>query len=140
MGSVISKKYGARIEYRLTLTELLRTVLGDHFGGRIEAVAEALRVAKAAMEDSHKYIWERLQRKANLGMLSVGDSVVVAVHDRVTMTSRWDPHWEVTRVSRSGSVRTQIRIRAVNREKGPLVEPTLPGMKVNPSPRRIIRK
>jgi hypothetical protein len=82
---------------------------------------------------------ERLQRKANIGMLSVGDSMVLAAHDRVAMTSRWDPHWEVTRVSDPVVyVRNQFtgKYKPVNREKVRLVDPTIAWDEVNPRPSR----
>ena len=49
-------------------------------------------------EDSRKYNHERLARKANEQHISPGDSVVIRAEGRVSLTSRWDPEWVVTRV------------------------------------------
>ena len=127
----------------MPLTKLLRADRDDQLGGRLEDLAEALQIARGATEDSRKYNRERLQRKANLGNLSVGDSVVLAAHDRVTMTSLWDPHWEVTRVSGPVVyVRNQLtgKHKPVNREKVRLIDPTVAWDEVNPRPQRQIRR
>ena len=111
-----------------------RTILGVDY---------TLKVAKAATEDSRKYNRERLINKANLGLLTVGDSVVLAAQDRVAMTSRWDPHWEVTRVSGPVVyVRNQLtgRHNPVNREKVRLVDPTIAWDVINPHSRKQIRR
>ena len=132
--------YGRRS--RMPLTELLRADPQDHLGGRLYDLAEALKVAKAATEDSRKYNRERLINKANLGLLTVGDSVVLAAQDRVAMTSRWDPHWEVTRGSGPVVyVRNQLtgKHKPVNREKVRLVDPTIAWDVINPRPRKQIR-
>ena len=76
-------------------------------------------------------------------MLLVGDSVVLAAHDRVAMTSRWDPHWEITRVSGPVVyVRNQLtgKHKPVNREKVRLVDTTVSWDEINPRPRRRIRR
>ena len=121
----------------MPLTELLRADPQDHLGGRLDDLTEALKVARAATEDSCIYNRERLINKANLGLLTVGDSVVLAAQDRVALTSRWDPHWEVTRVSGPVVyVRNQLtgKHKPVNREKVRLVDPNIAWDVINPVP------
>ena len=69
---------------------------------------------------------------------------MLAAHDRMSMTSRWDPHWEVTR-GLSGPVahvRNHLtsKHKPVNREKVRLVDPTVSRDEVNPRPRRLKRR
>ena len=73
----------------------------------------------------------------------MGDSVVLKAEQRDQLTSRWDPHWEVTRIN--GPVvyiRNQMtgKYKPVNREKLRLVDPTVAWDDVNPRPRRQIRR
>ena len=59
------------------------------------------------------------------------------------MKSRWDPHWEVTRVSGPVVyVRNQLtgKHKPVNREKVRLVDPTIAWDVINPRPRKQIRR
>ena len=69
-----------------------------------------------------------MARRANVGDLHVGDTVIVKAEERVTLTSRWDPEYEITRArppvytirhQRTGKVRT------LHREKLKLVDPNI---------------
>jgi len=71
---------------------------------------------------------ERLAKKANVSELSPGDTVLLKAEERLTLTSRHDPNWEVFRVrgpvcwirnQKSGKTKT------VNREKLTLVDPNI---------------
>ena len=69
--------------------------------------------------------------------------MVVKAEERVTLTSRWDPMWEVTRVR--GSVvwiRQQQtgKIKVLNREKVRIVDPDMAWEDINPRPVRDQRR
>ena len=128
---------------RLPLTRALRSHGNNTFGNRLDDLANALKIARHLTEDSRKYNRERLARKANANDIAVGDSVVIKAEERVTLTSRWDPHWEVTRV-RGPVLRIRQqqtgRSRMVNREKVKLVDPTVSWDECRPRPLRVQHK
>ena len=133
--------YGRRS--RMPLTRTLRVTNEATFGNRLDDLARALREVWHNTQESHRHNRARLQRRANLGELQVGDSEVLKAEQRGQFTSRWDPHWEVTRIN--GPViyiRNQLtgKYRPVNREKVRLVDPTLAWDEINPGPPRIIRQ
>ena len=41
----------------------------------------------------------RINKKANAGLIELGDIVVLLAPEPLTFTSKWDPQWQVTRVS-----------------------------------------
>ena len=45
--------------------------------------------------NSRKYNRERINARATAGEIKVGDTVVVKAHERLTLTSKWDPQYEV---------------------------------------------
>ena len=128
---------------RLPLTRAQRSHGNNTFGNRLDDLANALKIARHLTEDSRKYNRERLARKANANDIAVGDSVVIKAEERMTLTSRWDPHWEVTRV-RGPVLRIRQqqtgRIRMVNREKVKLVDPTVSWDECRPRPLRVQHK
>ena len=82
---------------------------------------------------------ERLKRRANAADINKGDHVVVLAAERLTLTSRFDPLWVVTRVHGTTLWLHQMesgRIRRVHRGKVRLVDPTLAWDEVNPRPVR----
>ena len=90
-------------------------------------------------EDNRKYNRERLARKANEQQISPGDSVVIRAEGRVSLTSRWDPEWVVTRVKgpvvflhhqRSG------KTKVLNKEKVRIVNPEQHWDDCHPWPKR----
>ena len=109
------------------------------FGARLENLANALREARANTEESRRYNKARLAKKANDGPLSPGDMVVLLAAEPLTLTSKWDPQWQVTRV-----VKTTIFLRhqqsgqtkRVHRSKVRLVDPDMVWDEVPPRPRR----
>ena len=129
--------YGRRS--RMPLTKTLRVANEDTFGNRLDELARALQVARVATEESRKFNRRRLEQRANARDVRVGDTVVVKADDRVSFTSRWDPQWEVTRVSGPVvRVRHQQsgRIRTVNREKVRITDPTICWDDYTPRPPR----
>ena len=89
-------------------------------------------------EEIRKCNRERLTRKANKQQISPGDNVVIRAEGRVSLTSRWDPEWIVTRVKgpvvflhhqRSG------KTKVLNKEKVRIVNPEQHGYDCHPPPR-----
>ena len=90
-----------------------------------------------------RYNRERLARRANCDDVKVGDTVVVKAEERVTLTSRWDPMWEVTRVR--GPVvwirqQQTCKTKVLNREKVRIVDPDMAWEDINPRPVRDQRR
>ena len=133
--------YGRRA--RLPLSKLLPSdALPDnamHKVTQLNDLANALQFVRTATEESRKYNRERLEKKANADDLEVGDSVVLKAPERMTFTSRWDPHWEITQVrGRTVWLRQQQtgKTKVVHREKVKLVDPTIAWDEVHPRPVR----
>ena len=134
--------YGRRS--RMPLTRALAGSAGcNPFGNRLDDLATALKVTRQLTEESRRYNRDRLAKKADAGDIAVGDSIVVKAEERLTLTSRWDPQWEVTRVR--GAVlwirqQQSGRTRDVNREKVKLVDPTINWDESRPRPLRVQRR
>ena len=133
--------YGRRS--RMPLTRVLAGNGCNPFGNRLDDLATALKITRQLTEESRHCNRERLAKKANACDIAVGDSVVVKAEERLTLTSRWDPHWEVTRVR--GPVlwirqQQSGRTRVVNREKVKLVDPTVSWDESRPRPLRVQRR
>ena len=110
----------------MPLEKTLRVSNKQAFGNRLDNLATALLIAGATTEDNRKYNRERLARKGNEQQISPVDSVVIRAEGRVSLTSRWDPEWVVTRVwgpvvflhhQRSG------KTKVLNKEKVRIVNP-----------------
>ena len=102
-----------------------------------------MKVAHANTADSRKYNRQRLELRANAGEIHVGDSVILKADDRSALASRWDPQWEVTRVSGPVVyVRHQQtgRLRTVNREKARIVDPSITLDECRPRPPRATQR
>jgi len=134
--------YGRRP--RMPLTKLLSTAENTNkFGNRLDDLAEAYTSARNQTEQSRRYNRERLARKANAGELNVGDSVLVKAEERLTLTSRHDPLWEVYRVRHPVVwIRNQTtgKTKILNREKVTLVDPNMDWDQVRVRPVRNSHK
>ena len=124
---------------RTPLQKALRISNDQTFGNRLDELVRALKIARAMTEDSRKHNRERLARKANARKISPGDSVFIKSEARVTLTSRWDPHWTVTRVR--GSVislhhKQTGKTKVLNAEKCRIVNPEQNWDSCNPRPIR----
>ena len=133
--------YGRRS--RIPLTKALAGNGCNPFGNRLDDLSTALKITRQLTEESRHYNRERLAKKANACEIAVGDSIIVKAEERLTLTSRWDPHWEVTRVR--GPVlwirqQQSGRTRVVNREKVKLVDPTVSWDESRPRPLRVQRR
>ena len=124
---------------RVPLSNTLAVPTGDFFGNRLDFLAQALQAAKANTVHSREGNRERLKRRANAADINKGDHVIVLAPERLTLTSRFDPLWVVTRVRGTTLWLHQMesgRIRRVHREKVRLVDPNLAWDEVNPKPVR----
>ena len=109
------------------------------FGNRLDNQAQALRQARVFSEEARKYNKARLAKKANAGIINPGDTVVLLAPEPVTLTSKWDPHWIVTRVAKTTVfLRHQPsgHTKKVHRSKVRLVDPDMVWDEVPPRPRR----
>ena len=69
------------------------------FGNRVDGLSTACRAARGYTDGSRKYKRSRLAKKANDGLLVPRDMVLLLAPEPLTLTSKWDPQWQVTRVS-----------------------------------------
>ena len=109
------------------------------FWSRVDSLSAALKSARTNSEDARKFNKARLAKKANDGLINPGDMVVLLAAEPLTLTSRWDPQWQVTRVSGTTIfLRHQQsgQIKKVHRSKVKVVDPDMVWDDVNPRPRR----
>ncbi len=134
--------YGRRS--RTPMTKLLPPPNENNkFGNRLDDLADAFRQARENTSDSRKYNRERLAKRANAGPVDVGDSIMIKAEERLNLTSRHDPLWEVTRVR--GPVvflRHQLtgKTKRLNRSKITVVDPNILWDEVRVRPIRDPRK
>ena len=124
---------------RLPMSRTLKQGGGQEFGNRLDDLSTALQVASKLTLHSRLHNRQRLQQKANAGDIQVGDTVVLKADPRLKLTSRWDPQWQVTKVSGLAlHVRNQLSgvCKVVIREKVKLVDPELVWDEVNVRPKR----
>ena len=125
---------------RAPLSKLLHTPDAiQGFGSRVDTLSTALKAARINTEDSRKYNKSRLAKKANDGVINPGDMVVLLAPEPLTLTSKWDPQWQVTRVSGTTVfLRHQQsgKVKRVHRSKVKLVDPEMVWDEVAPRPRR----
>ena len=124
---------------RIPLTKMLKTTQATTFGNRLDDLSIALKSTRELTRESRHYNRIRLEKKANAGQLSIGDSVVIKAEERIALTSRWDPHWQIYRIRGPVIfVRQQQtgKQKVLHREKVKLVDPTILWDECNPRPRR----
>jgi transposase InsO family protein len=125
---------------RLPLTRALQVAGNpEPLVGRMEEMCTALRQARQNTEQSRRYNRERLQQRANVQDLKVGDTVILKATERLIMTTNWDPEWEITRLHGNSVTichqQTQKQ-KVVNRDKVRLVDPNIVWDDVRPRPKR----
>lgn len=136
--------YGRR--GRLPLTRMLQPPSEEHvrpFGSRLDELAQALDAARVETENSRKYNRERLARKANAQKLEMGDTVIVAANEPLSLTAKWDHQYEVIRIEGTTHwVRHQTSGKTikVHRDKLRLVDPEIVWDEVLPRPKRTRAK
>ena len=112
---------------------------GEPIFGRLHDLYEALRAAQQLTLDSRKHNRERLARKANVGGVEVGDSVVIKAEEPLTLTSKWEPQWVVTQVRGKALWLTHQHTgkqKILNREKVRVVDPEIIWDELRPRPKR----
>ena len=80
-----------------------------------------------------------MAQKANAGELAPGDMVVLIAPEPLTLTSKWDPLWQVTRVADTTIfLRHQQsgRTKKVHRSKVKLADPNIIWDEIPPRPKR----
>ena len=127
--------YGRRA--RLPISRLLPE--DDRMDDRLHKVAAALRTAAQVTKASRLHNRQRLDRQANTGTYAAGDSVVIKAQEPLSLTSRWDPQWTVTRVR--GKVLDLVHqqtgnTKVLNVNKVRLVDPNIAWDQLNPRPKR----
>lgn len=124
------------------MTRMLQPPSEEHarpFGSRLDELSSALTAAKAETANSRKYNRERLSKKANAQQLEVGDTVIVAANEPLTLTAKWDHQYEIIRIEGTTHwVRHQPsgKVVKVHREKLRLVDPEALWDDVLPRPKR----
>ena len=124
---------------RMPMTRTLTVQTDDLFGNRLDDLARALQVARQNTEQSRQYNRARLQARANAQHIKKGDFVIVLAPERLTLTTRWDPLWLVTRVRGTTLWLHQQqtgKTRRVHRDKVKLADPSLDWDEVRPRPKR----
>ena len=124
---------------RTPFSQLLDPNNHNTFGPRLHNLAQTLQIARQHNQASRQANHDRIMRKANAAHLQAGDTVIIKADPREALTSRWDPHYEVTRVN--GPVihvyqQQTGKTRVVNREKVVLVDPHVIWDHCEPRPRR----
>ena len=108
-------------------------------GTRVDSLSTALSAARVNSEGARKHNRERLAQKANAGELAPGDMVVLIAPEPLTLTSKWDPLWQVTRVANTTIfLRHQQsgRTKKVHRSKVKLADPNIIWDEIPPRPKR----
>jgi hypothetical protein len=106
-------------------------------------MTDVFRQAKMHTEQSRFHNRERLARKATAGDIAVGDSVIVAANEPVSLSAKWDPQYEVTKVHGTTFwIRHQRTLKElkVHRDKLRLVDHNMVWDEVAPRPRRHYRR
>ena len=127
--------YGRRA--RLPIARLLQdTPLLDD---RLKIVADALAAAAEGTKNARHYNRERLRKKANIGHVQVGDTVVIKAAEPLSLSSTWDPQWTVTKVRKKvvWLVHQQTnKQKTLNINKIRVVDPNLIWDELHPRPLR----
>ena len=113
------------------------------FGNRLDDPSQAFAQAHVNTREGRIANRERLAKQANAKEIKVGDMVVLRVPEPVTFSSRWDPQWQVTRVSGlTLHIRNQVTgiKKVIHRDHIKLVDPFLPWDQLPPRPKRARRR
>ena len=124
---------------RVPLSKTLPVRSADFFGNRLDNLATALQQARVNMQNSRNADRTRLLARADAQSLQVGDYCLLLANERVTLSSRFDPLWLITRL-RGSTVwlhqQSTGQIRKVHRSKVRLADATLAWDEITVRPRR----
>ena len=132
-------QYGRRA--RLPLSRLMRK--DTHEDERLQHLADALRQASEATRNARQYNRARLERQANMGIVRIGDTVVIKAAEPLTLTSKWDPQWQVTKIRNKVVWVTHQQLgkqKVLNINKIRVVDPNIAWDELNPRPTRNPRQ
>ena len=108
-------------------------------GNRLATMTEVFQQAQEHTRESRHHNRQRLARKANATDIVVGDTVIVAANEPVTLSAKWDHQFEVTKVrGLTYWVRHQLTNKELklHRDKLRLVDPNMAWDDVADRPRR----
>jgi hypothetical protein len=111
----------------------------DLLGNRLATMTEVFHQAQEHTRESRHHNRLRLARKANARAIVVGDTVIVAANEPVTLSAKWDHQFEVTKVrGLTYWVRHQLTNKELklHRDKLRLVDPNMAWDGVENRPRR----
>ncbi len=118
---------------RVPLSQCL-TAKTNHFGYRLDDLAEPLHKASSITEETHHYNHERLARHANACDIRVDDPVMVLGQVRMPLTSRWDP--PICCYSQAWhNLLSSASERKLHRDKLRLADPNITWDEIFPRPR-----
>ena len=126
---------------RLPISSMLKD--NSNLEHRLQHVADALRTAVHATGHSRRYNRERLARRANTGVVKVGDTAIIKAPEPLSLTSKWDPQWTVTKVKQKVVWLTHQQTgkqKTLNINKIKIVDPNITWDELNPRPVRNARK
>ena len=124
---------------RVPLSRTLPVQSTNLFGNRLDNLATALKQARVDMEQSRQADRARLLARADAQTLQVGDHCLLLANERVTLSSRFDSLWLITRLRGSTVWLHQQdtgQVRKIHRSKVRLAEPTLAWDEITVRPRR----
>jgi transposase InsO family protein len=130
---------------RIPLSRLLRynDASPTLWGTRLEEMARVYKQARDMTAESRKFNRERLAQRATAGDIRVGDTVIVAANEPLSLTAKWDHQFEVIRrVGTTYWIRNQVtgKVIQVHREKIRLTDPDMVWDDVATRPRRQQRR
>ena len=113
------------------------------FRPRLAEMTDALKTARIQTEATRTWNRNPISKKANAGLVHVGDTVVLKVPEPVTFSSQWEPCYEVIRVKGTTCVlRHQLtgQTKSVHPEKIRIVDPNINWDNIQPRPTWYNRK
>ena len=124
---------------RVPLSRTLPVYSTNFFVNRLDNLATALQQVLVDMEQSRRADRAQLLARADAQTLQVGYHCLLLANDLVTISSRFDPLWRITRL-RGSTVwlhqQSTGQIRTVHRSKVRLADPTLVWDEITVGPRR----
>ena len=113
------------------------------FQNRLALQSETFQKAARATEESRKYNKARINKRATANEIKAGDHVILKANEPVSLTSKWDYGYIVTKIN--GLVVDIFHPESganmqVHREKVVLVDPDIAWEEITPRPRRQRQK
>ena len=109
------------------------------FGNRLDDLSEAFAQAYSNSQEARECNKKAIDKKANAKQLQVGDTVVLLTNEPITFSTKWDPQWQIIRISGlTCYLRNQVNgeRKRVHRHHVKLVDPDLVWDELQPRPKR----